>query len=181
MKHFELTTESKVNFLGITLFRIKALIDLKWSDGTEVKSGELGGWVSDDGRVFGNGWVFGDGEVFGDGRVYGNGKVFGDGKVYGNGKVFGDGEVFGDGKVYGNGRVSKTSDYIVFQNVGSRIDTLTCYRAEVGIELNVGCFSGTLEAFAETVTKIHKESNPKAYKEYSLIIEIIKNRFDLGE
>ena len=40
MKKIELTSESKVNAFGKTLFRIKALISF-----SSIKEGETGGWV----------------------------------------------------------------------------------------------------------------------------------------
>jgi len=40
MKHFKLTTESKVNVFGITLFRIELTLNCKWGS-----KGEKGGWV----------------------------------------------------------------------------------------------------------------------------------------
>ena len=47
-KHFELTTESKVNFSGITLFRVKLTTDCKWG-----KAGDLGGWVEKESNIRG--------------------------------------------------------------------------------------------------------------------------------
>ena len=66
MKHFKLTTESKVNFLGTTLFRMELIIDCKWG-----KSGDKGGWlesedISGNARVYVNAWVSGDAQVYGD-------------------------------------------------------------------------------------------------------------------
>lgn len=69
MKKFELTTEFITNFLGIKLFRIKALV--KFGD---VKKGELGGFVEKEENLehYGNAWVSGDAQVYGDAIVSGN-------------------------------------------------------------------------------------------------------------
>lgn len=69
MKKFELTTEFITNFLGIKLFRIKALV--KFGD---VKKGELGGFVEKEENLehYGNAWVYGDAQVYGDAKVSGN-------------------------------------------------------------------------------------------------------------
>ena len=40
MRHFKLTTNTKVNFLGVTLYQIELIIDCKWG-----KVGDKGGWV----------------------------------------------------------------------------------------------------------------------------------------
>lgn len=42
MKKFELTSETIVNALGVTLFRIKATVDI---DRFGVKKGDLGGFL----------------------------------------------------------------------------------------------------------------------------------------
>lgn len=43
MKKFELTTEQKINWLGHTLYRIKACISFTTTNGLEVNEGDLGG------------------------------------------------------------------------------------------------------------------------------------------
>jgi hypothetical protein len=106
-KIFELTSESKVNFLGIKLFRIKALVKGKY-----YEKGEIGGWVeslvlkSGDARVSGNAWVYGNAEVYGNARVSGNAWVSGNVEVYSNAWVYGNAWVSGNVEVYGNARVS---------------------------------------------------------------------------
>ena len=113
-KKFELTDEKK-EFLGRTLFRIKALINFGI-----VKKGELGGfvekeynldhdgdaWVSGNALVYGNAQVSGDAWVYGDARVYGDAQVYGDAWVYGNALVYGNARVSGDAWVYGDAQVS---------------------------------------------------------------------------
>jgi len=90
---FKLTSKSKVNAWGVTLFQIEATCDI-----TErgVKKGDKGGWVESEktsngnARVSGNAWVSGDAEVSGNARVYGNAEVSGNARVYGNAEVYGD-------------------------------------------------------------------------------------------
>ena len=113
MKKFELTAESKINWFGRTLYRIKACIDFTTTSGDEVKAGELGGYVekeqnlSHDGKawVCGDAEVYGDAKVYGDAEVWGNAEVYGDAKVWGNAEVCGDAEVYGDAEVWGNAEV----------------------------------------------------------------------------
>ncbi|HPQ79708.1 MAG TPA: polymer-forming cytoskeletal protein, partial [Candidatus Dojkabacteria bacterium] len=72
-KHFELTSESKVDSFGGTLFRVKLTIDCKWG-----KAGDLGGWVQEDENIQGfawvsdNAWVSGNAQVYGDAQISGN-------------------------------------------------------------------------------------------------------------
>ena len=99
MKHFELTSETKINF-GIQLFRIRALVDF-----SSVKKGELGGWVEREGNLSGDAWVYGDATVYGDASVSGDARVYGDASVSGDATVYGDASVYGDATVYGDARV----------------------------------------------------------------------------
>ena len=70
MKHFKLTSETKVNFLGKTLFRIELITDCKWG-----KIGDKGGFLEKEENLSGNAWVFGNAEVFGNARVFGDARV----------------------------------------------------------------------------------------------------------
>ena len=58
MKKYELTDETKVEH-GVTLHRIRALIDIKRWD---VKSGDMGGWIELEANLdqSGDAWVSGD-------------------------------------------------------------------------------------------------------------------------
>ena len=71
-KHFELTASSKVNFSGITLFRVKLTAECKWGH-----PGDLGGWVENPNNIRGNAWVFDDAQVSGNAQVYGNAVISG--------------------------------------------------------------------------------------------------------
>ena len=64
MKHFKLTTESKVNLLGVKLFRVELTIDCKWG-----KKGDKGGYVEKESNISDNAWVYGNAEVSGNARV----------------------------------------------------------------------------------------------------------------
>ena len=94
MKHFKLTSETKVNFLGKTLFRIELITDCKWG-----KIGDKGGFLEKEENLSGDARVYGDAEVSGDARVSGNAEVSGDARVSGDAWVFGDAEVFGNAEV----------------------------------------------------------------------------------
>ena len=149
MKKFELTTD-KIKSNGVTLHRIKALIDFG-----DVKAGEWGGyveketnlsqyggawvythaqvfgnaWVSDNACVCGNALVYGNAWLSGKALVYGNTQVFGEARVYENAQVFGNARIFGDSLVYGNARVSDNA--LVCGNAEVYDDALVCGNAEV--------------------------------------------------
>lgn len=125
MKKFELTAD-KIKSNGVTLHRIKALIDFG-----DVKAGELGGyveketnlsqyggawvyrhaqvfgnaWVSDNACVCGNALVYGNAWLSGKALVYGNTQVFGEARVYENAQVFGNARIFGNAQIYDNTRI----------------------------------------------------------------------------
>ena len=72
-KKFVLTSEKK-EFMGKTLFRIKAIRAFGI-----VKKDELGGFVEKEANLdhAGNAWVYGDALVYGNARVYGDAWVSG--------------------------------------------------------------------------------------------------------
>ena len=118
-RKYELTDET-MELYGVTLHRIKALIDFN-----DVKAGDLGGWVENEDNLsrYGNAWVYGNAcvygnpkvygdaqvggyaRVYGNAQVYGNAKIHGDVGVYGDAEIHGDAEIYGDALVYGNARV----------------------------------------------------------------------------
>ena len=116
---YELTDTTKLAPSGVTLHRIRALRDV----GSDVKEGNLGGWVATEKNLdqFGDAWVSGNAQVYGGARVFGEAWVYGtawvydNAQVYGNARVFdtarvsGDAQVYGDARVYGNARVFDTA------------------------------------------------------------------------
>ena len=72
-KKFQLTTETKV-FDGVTLYRIQALRDF-----SNVKKGDLGGWVETEDNLSqdGDAWVSGNARVYENACVSGNARVSG--------------------------------------------------------------------------------------------------------
>ena len=65
--NYKLTSKTKLNFLGKTLFQIEAVIDFK-----SIKKGEKGGWIEKESNLSGNAWVSGNAEVYGNAEVSGN-------------------------------------------------------------------------------------------------------------
>lgn len=204
-KKYELT-DIKIEVFGKTLFRIKALRDIKRFG---VEKGDLGGyiekeenldhdgdaWVYDNARVFGNAEVHGnarvydDAEVYGNTEVYGNAEVngnarvfgdtwvYGDARVFGNAEVYGDAEVFGDVWVFGDARVCGNADVIWLNSIGSRYETITAFRTKDGaIWIKCGCFTGTLDEFKAKVEETHGDN--KYGREYKAAIELIKIHFE---
>lgn len=107
MKKFELTAD-RIEEKGVTLHRIKALIDFG-----DVKAGELGGYVEKEENLsqYGNAWVYRHAKVFGNAYIYGNTRIFGnalvfeDALVYEDALVSGDTRICSDAKVSGNARI----------------------------------------------------------------------------
>lgn len=113
---YEITSNSITSPEGITLYQIRALVDIQLS---YVRAGELGGyigsernlsqdgscWVSDQAMVYQEAKVSGDARVFGISRVYGKARIFGAARVFGKCKIHGSSRVFGNSKVCGNAEV----------------------------------------------------------------------------
>ena len=69
MKKYELLVDDTITFLGVQLFRIKALISF-----SGIEKGEVGGYIASGKNLSqsGNAWVYGDARVYGDAEVSGN-------------------------------------------------------------------------------------------------------------
>lgn len=108
MKKFELTAD-RIEEKGVTLHRIKALIDFG-----DVKAGELGGYVEKEENLsqYGNAWVYRHAKVFGNAYIYGNACVCGNALVYGNAWLSGKALVYGNAQVFGEARVYKNAQVL---------------------------------------------------------------------
>ena len=189
MKKYELTSETR-DFLGRTLYRIKALVSFG-----DVRAGDLGGWVegeqnlgqdgnawvygnamvSGNARVYGNAWVYGNAEVSGNARVSGNAWVSGNARVFGDAWVYGNAMVSGNARVFGNAEVDKIGAIFWIGAIGSRNDTTTFFRCkDKKIRVSCGCFFGDLDEFAEKVKETHGDN--EYGRVYMLAIEMAKAR-----
>ena len=92
MKKYELMEETKILSFGTVLHRIRAVRDFMLVYGTNIKAGDLGGWVEKEGNLSHNGsaWVCGEASVFGDARIYGEAQVYDNALVSGKAQIFGD-------------------------------------------------------------------------------------------
>ena len=74
MKKYELLVEDTITFLGVQLFRIKALISF-----SGIEKGEFGGYIASEKNLSqsGNAWVSDNAWVYGNARVSGNAEVSG--------------------------------------------------------------------------------------------------------
>lgn len=89
------------------LYRIEAVKDF-----SNVKKGDLGGWVEKEYNLSqeGNCWVFDEACVYGNAKVYGDANVYHEAEVWGNSKVLDNAEVHGESKVYGNVEIGGNSE-----------------------------------------------------------------------
>lgn len=162
MKKFKLTAD-RIKSNGVTLHRIKALIDFG-----DVKAGELGGYVEKETNL----------SQYGDAWVYRHAQVFGNAWVRDNACVCGNGIVYGNAWMCGNAQVSSDADYICLKGFGSRNRNTTMFRTENGnICVSCGCFIGTLQEFENKVKETH--GNNKFAKEYLALVEAAKIHFEV--
>ena len=144
MKKFELTSDFKM-YLGMKLFRIKALVDFG-----NVKAGDLGGYIEKEKNLShnGNAWVSDNAQVYGDARVSGNARV------------------------YDNARVSGNADILQITGLGTEHRPTTVFRAEDGIKVACGCFLGDLGQFRERVKNTRTGKVQEEYLKFAELVEI---------
>ena len=113
-KKFKLTDITS-HIFGRKVYQIEALRDF-----SDVRKGELGGWVEkeanlsqiDDCWVYGDGAILQDAKVSGDAivsesaRVFETAEVFGKARVHGNAWVFQDAVIHGDADIGGKAEIS---------------------------------------------------------------------------
>jgi len=106
MKKYKLLKNDFVVVNGEKLYRIQALKTIRKGTISEVKKGELGGYIEKESNLSheGNCWVYDNAKVYNDAVVEGNGRVFDNACVYEKVKVS-DGNVRENAKVYGGARV----------------------------------------------------------------------------
>ena len=179
-KKYEILQDDKIEHLGKTLYRIKALINFG-----SVVAGSLGGyiekasnldqtdnaWVSDNAMVSDNARIYGDAMVSDDALVYGNARV------YGNAMVYGDALVSDNVRVFDNALVSGKNMIFLASNVGTENGTLTVFNGKDGLIVTRGCFIGSVDEFLAKSAEVHDD---KTKREYQLLIEVAKSRI-LGE
>jgi len=173
MKYFKLTSETKVNALGITLFRLELTVDCKWG-----KAGDKGGWVESEITRNGNVRVSGDAWVSGDAEVYGNARVSGNAEVYGDAWVYGNAEVSGNARVYGNAWEESP-----LQIQGSK----HFFNVATSVKIQIGCNSYTAKKWLEIYAGVGKlagytEAQIVEYKAYiDLAVQLGKVTLDEDE
>ena len=109
-KKYELT-DIKLNVVGKTLYRIRALRDF-----ADVKKGDLGGWIESEENLSHEGdcWVYDNGKVYDNAKIMNYATVSGNAVVYENAYVCDFSKIYGNAEVYG--RVSISNHAMVFEN-----------------------------------------------------------------
>ena len=165
MKKYELIKTDSIQHCGVTLYRIKALIDF-----SHVKAGQVGGYVENEENLSqeGNAWVYDNAHVYGKARVYGNACVYDDACVYGNACVYDDACVCGEARISGNDDIKNETDYILFKNNWSSGRFFTYTKSNK--MWRVGCFHGTGD---ELVKKAYEDSQLSG-DHYKLYVELVE-------
>ena len=108
MKKYCFTGET-IDHYGVTLHRIKALIDIP---NFGVKAGDLGGWIEKEENLShdGDAWVMNEVKVYADARVYGDARICDNAQIYGKAQVYGHAWVHSNAIVYGKAEVFHYAD-----------------------------------------------------------------------
>ena len=161
MKKFELIAESKINWFGRTLYRIKACIDFTTTSGDEVKAGDLGGYVEKEQNLSHNGKAW----------------VWGNAKVWGNAEISGDAEVSSDAEVSGDASIFSTKHIFCVTPIGPYANSLTVFRTKKR-ELKISFEFETYEV-EEFRKAIHNSWDEKYVDIAESAISLAKKHIDL--
>ena len=89
--------------------------------------------------------------------------------------------IFENARIYGDAEVSGNSDFITIGPAISSGHYTTAHRdTKIGVRVNVGCFSGSVDEFEKAILETHKEGS-KARKQYLGFLSLIKLQFNLEQ
>lgn len=155
MKHFELTTETKINPSGVTLFRVRLTRECRWG-----KPGDLGGWVEEESNIQGDAWVSDNAQVYvgacvsGNAQVSGNARVYTDAHIYGDALVSGNAQVYDKAQVYGGACVSGNAQILgdakIFGSARISGNGRVYNKAEVSGYVHISGYAKVFESVWET-------------------------------
>ena len=135
--------------------------------------------VSDNARVTDIACVYGNARVSDNAHVSDNAYVSGDARVSGNACVSGDARVSGNACVSGDACVSGNADILVIgPAISSGRYTTAHTDSVIGVRVNTGCFSGTVEEFIAAIERTHKD-NAVSLRQYRGFVAAIKAHFGL--
>ena len=86
-------TNITMEFEGRVLHRIRALKDF-----SDVKAGDLGGWVSSENNLsqYGNCWVYNNAMCMDNSRMFDNSKMYNGSRMFGNSRMHNNSKMFGN-------------------------------------------------------------------------------------
>ena len=95
-KKYEIT-DITMEFGGRTLYRIRALKDF-----SDVKKGELGGWVSNENNLsqYGDCWIYNEAKCMDYSRIYDNGIMYDNSIMFDNSEMHGDSTMYEHSRMY---------------------------------------------------------------------------------
>lgn len=161
--------------LGLkTLYRIEALQNF-----SDVKKGELGGYIEEEYNLSQNGdcWIYGNARVYGDALVSGNAQVYGDAHVYDYALVYDYAQVYDYARVSGNTRVNNS------MRISSDKDLIyiSGVKHDISISLtgiNIGCKH--YKDLKDFMSRVDKEADENEYTEIEKkhLIKLINMNID---
>ena len=85
--------------------------------------------------------------------------------------------VLDNAQVSGDARIEKASDYLTLGPAASSGRYTTAHKdAKIGVRVNCGCFTGTVDEFAAAIEATHA-NNPEALKQYRAFVACISAQF----
>lgn len=103
--------------------------------------------------------------------------------IHGHAVICGDVKVCGNPVICDNIFIQSDNDYVTVRGLDSEYRNATVFKTKnKNIAVECGYFYGTLAEFTEFANKLketHGNGNSKFAKEYLMLIELIKVRFEL--
>jgi UDP-3-O-[3-hydroxymyristoyl] glucosamine N-acyltransferase len=149
-------------------------------------------FISGNAEIYGNAVIYGNAKISGNAEIYGEAKIYGNAKVSGNAFISGNAEIYGNTEISGNAKISgnavicgnaiiqATADYITIgPAISSGRFTTAHVDSKIGVRVNTGCFSGSVDEFIAAIQETHA-NNPRELKQYLGFVACIKAHFDIS-
>ena len=100
-------------------------------------------------------------------------------QVYGSAQVYASAQVYGSADIREEGDVAQPGDYVTVGPAVSSGNWCTAHKdRSIGVRVNMGCFSGSLEEFQTAIEAAHA-ANPAALRQYRAFLALFCAHFQV--
>lgn len=136
-------------------------------------------WITGDVEISGSVAIFDNARISGNVRISEDAVISGYAEISGDARISGTVRISGNAVISGNAEITEISDFLTLGPAKSSRNFTTAHKDSViGVRVNCGCFSGSVEEFISAIQKTHA-NNPEYLAQYMAFVHVIKIHFNL--